>query len=297
MTVVTVLPDTGPRNAFVGPGGLRYYQWQGQVVPSVTSIRNMAGQPHALVSWKVAKVCDRAVDELDTLVAMMNRPAKPRERVVEKNRREEARRWLRQAHEEARDRAASAGTAVHRAAELGLTPATVADYVDPESGVVIPADDIRPKLRQYLAWLEESGATVVYQERQVWNLTLGYAGSFDLMARFPNGELWIVDLKTGKQTYSDHVLQQVAYLMAEFIGADDVIDETATAHLHQVAGVAILHLQDEGWEFIRPVADTRAWRAFQGLLAFATWTRDHADEDSFTVARRVGAADDEGEAA
>jgi hypothetical protein len=293
MTVITVAAATGPRNAFVGPGGLRYYTWQGRIVPSVTSVRNMAGQPHALVSWKVAKVCDRAVDELDTLVAMMSRPAKPRERVLEKNRRKEARAWLRQAHEEARDRAAAAGTAVHRAAELGATPSTVEDYTDPDSGVVIAAEDIRPKLRQYLAWLEESGAKVIHQERQVWNLSLGYAGSFDLMVRFPNGELWIVDIKTGNATYSDHVLQQVAYLMAEFIGQDDVIDETATAHLHQVAGVAILHLQDEGWEFIRPVADTRAWRAFQGLLAFATWSRDHSDEESFTVASKAGTAGDE----
>ena len=71
------------------------------------------------------------------------------------------------------------------------------DYEDPESGAIIAAEEIRPKLRQYLAWLHESGAEVLLKERQVWNLELGYAGSFDLLCRFPNGELWIVDLKTG----------------------------------------------------------------------------------------------------
>lgn len=290
MTTVTVQRTDGPRNAFIGKDGLRFYTWQGRMVPSVTSVRNMAGQPHALVSWKVAKVCDRAVDELETLTAMLSRPAKPRERVLEKNRRKEARAWLRAAHEEARDIAANRGTAVHRAAEQGMTPNMVSDYTDPETGTVIPAEDIRPKLRQYYAWLDESRAEVLLQERQVWNLTLGYAGSFDLLCRFPNGELWIVDLKTGSHTYSDHLLQQVAYLMAEFVGADDVIDEQATALLHQVAGVAILHLQDDGWEFIALDADPRAWAAFRGLLAFATWTREHAEQSDFEVGSKSGAA-------
>ena len=289
MTTVTVKATDGPRNAFIQAGsGLRYYTWQGRTLPSVTSVRNMAGQPHALVSWKIAKVCDRAVDELDTLTAMMTRARRPRERALEKNRRKEARAWLRAAHEEERDRAASRGTAVHQAAEAGIAPEDVTDYEDPDSGAIIAADEIRPKLRQYLAWLEQSGAEVLLKERQVWNLELGYAGSFDLLCRFPNGELWIVDLKTGSHTYSDHVLQQIAYLMAEFIGQDDTVDETATALLHQVAGVAILHLRDDGWEFIRPVIDAEAWAAFRGLLAFATWTAAHATEGSFTVASKSG---------
>jgi hypothetical protein len=288
MTTVTVERD-GPRNAWTDPEtGLRHYTWQGRKLPSVTSIRNMAGQPHALVSWKIAKVCDRAVDELPTLVEMMNREPRPRERVLEKNRRKEARAWLRAAHEEERDKAANRGTAIHKAAEHGVTPDEVGDYVDTESGAVIPADELRAKLRQYYAWLAESRADVILKERQVWNLTLGYAGSFDLLCRFPNGELWIVDIKTGSGTYSDHVLQQIAYLMAEFIGADDVVDDDATALLHQVAGVAILHLQDDHWEFIRPEADPAAWSAFRGLLSYATWTAAHNTPEAFTVASRTG---------
>ncbi len=131
MTTVTVKRTDGPRNAFIQSGsGLRFYTWQGRILPSVTSVRNMAGQPHALVSWKIARVCDRAVDELDTLIAMMARERKPRERVLEKNRRKEARAWLRAAHEEERDRAANRGTAVHKAAEDDVAPEDVTDYED-----------------------------------------------------------------------------------------------------------------------------------------------------------------------
>lgn len=303
-------PDTitirqeGPRNAHLQKGtGLRYYTWQGREVPSVTSVRNMAGQPHALVAWKIAKVLDRACGRilrdaagketgyeegsLDELTAMLTRDRRPRERVLEKNRIREARKFLGAAPDEERDHAAARGTAVHRSAELGLAPDALTDYQDPESGVVIPADEIRQKYRQYLHWLDDSGAEVLLQERQVWNLTLGYAGSFDVLVRFPNQQLWIVDLKTGG-TYSDHSLQQMAYLMGEFIGQDDVVDEDATTLLHQVSGVALLQLRDDGWTFKALKADSEAWAAFRGLLAFATWSRDHADD--FIAAEKSGAA-------
>lgn len=167
------------------------------------------------------------------------------------------------------------------------------DLVVPEgaeivSDMVIPAAEIADRVRQDRDWLAVSGAEILLTESQVWNLTLGYAGSFDRLVRFPNGELWIIDLKTGDQSFSDYVLQQCGYLMAEFVGADDVINEPATKLLHQVSGVGILHLHADSWEFLRLSIDERTWAAFRGLLAFATWTSDHASEDTFVVARRRG---------
>lgn len=289
MTTVTI--SSGPRDARIDPdSGLRLYRWGDIEVASVTSIRRMAGSPYPLVQWMVGKVCDRAVDEIDTLVAMMSREAKPRERVVEKNRRKEARSWLRQAMTEDRDAAATLGTAVHQAAEEEMQPGELEDFTDADGNVVASAEDVRPRLRQYYAWLDDSGAVPVLKERQVWNLTLGYAGSFDMIVRFPNGELYIVDIKTGKGTYGDHVLQQVAYLMAEFIGERGIIDDDATAILKRVNGVAILHLQDDGWEFKRLDIGRSEWEAFAGLLSFARWTHEHATPDSFTVASKSGAA-------
>lgn len=332
--MTTIVVDGGPKNAWHDPEtGLRHYGWQGRTLVSVTSARNMAGVPYNLLRWYAARICDRATDELPTLVSMMERPRRPRERSLEKNRREEARRWLRAAPDEIRDYKALRGTGVHEAARLGMAPADVDDFrevrlrlpllddagavllrkdgsprvhtierrsfgrLDVPDGaevlseLVVPASEIRDRLRHFFAWLEESGAEILLSEFQVFNLALGYGGSGDILCRFPNGELWIIDLKTGDEAYSDYLLQQVAYLMAEFIGADDVIDEAATALLHQVAGVALLHLADDGWEFKRLRIDARAWAAFRGLLTFATWTSEHPDEDSFLVATKSGSAD------
>lgn len=290
MTTVTI--NSGPRDARIDPeSGLRLYRWGDREVASVTSIRRMAGSPYSLVSWMIAQVCDRAVDELDTLTAMMTREKRPREKVVEKNRRKETRSWLRAASTDARDTAAALGTAVHQAAEQDISLDDLEDFTDAKGNVVATAEDIRPRLRQYYAWLDDSGAEVLLKERQVWNLEMGYAGSFDMLVRFPSsGQLYIVDLKTGKGTYSDHVLQQVAYMMAEFIGDRGVIDEEATKLLRAVDGVAILHLREDGWEFIRPTVTAREWSAFRGLLSFALWTHEHSTVESFTAGTKSGSA-------
>ena len=67
--------------------------------------------------------------------------------------------------------------------------------------------------------------------------------------RFADGSLWIVDYKTGKGIYAEHALQLMAYTMADVVGADDVVDEGLTELLHQVTGMAVLHLSDAAWEF------------------------------------------------
>lgn len=129
---------------------------------------------------------------------------------------------------------------------------------------------------------------VLAAERQVWNLTLGYAGTFDLLVRLRDGTIWLVDIKTGKGVYSDHALQLMAYSMAEFVGSDDVVDEAATELLRGIGGMAVLHLADDHWEFRAVRHDAATWSAFRGLLSFATWSADHDTPDSFTVAARTG---------
>ena len=69
--------------------------------------------------------------------------------------------------------------------------------------------EVAPRLRQYLDWLEVSGAEVLGAEFQVWNLTIGYAGTVDLLVRFRDGSIWVIDLKTGKGLYGEHALQLI----------------------------------------------------------------------------------------
>lgn len=264
----TLTVQVGPRNATTDPAtGLRYYRWRGRDLPSVTSIRRLAGVPFGLHNWAIGKVVDRAVDEWRDLSAELAK-ADPAAVQLLKHR-------LRKAATDERDEAAALGTAVHDAAATG-------------KALVDVPPEVAPKLRQYLDWLRHSGAEVLASEFQCWNLTVGYAGTADLLCRFPDGSIWVVDLKTGKGIYGEYALQLMAYLMAEFVGEDDDIDADKTELLRQARGVAVLHLASDHWEFVSLRADGETWAAFRGLLAFGLWMRDHAVREAFALGSRKG---------
>jgi hypothetical protein len=184
---------------------------------------------------------------------------------------------LRAAATAERDAAASLGTAVHDAAAAGLT-------LDEVSAA------IAPRLQQFYDWLAKSGAEILGSEFQCWNLELGYAGTADALVRLRDGSIWLVDYKTGKGVYGEFALQLIAYSMAEFVGEDNRVNDELTALLHQVTGMAILHLGGDGWEFRAIEAVPETWDAFQGLLKFAVWMVNHGTADSITTASRNSAA-------
>jgi hypothetical protein len=265
MSLITV--TSGPRNARTDPdSGLRFYTWRGVEYPSVTSVRNLAGMPHPLAAWRTNKVIERVLTEKSTLDRMMADGTDPKALAT----------WMRQAMTQERDAAANLGTRVHDAASEKMR----LDQV---------SSDVAPFLLQYLRWMEDSGIEIVLRERQVWNLTVGYAGTFDLIGVMPKtGQYWMIDLKTGKGTYPEHAIQMEAYARCEFIGNDDVIDVEATDILRQVTGRAVLHLRPEGWTFKVIPASEKTWIAFRGLLAFARWTHDNPNLDTLVSATKTG---------
>lgn len=264
----TLTVTVGPRNASTDPKtGLRFYRWRGFDLPSVTTIRRMAGVPYGLHQWAIGKVIDRALDEWPSLGEQLA-SGDPASTALVRHR-------LRQASTDERDAAARLGTAVHDAAAEGKALTDV-------------PSDVAPRLRQYLAWLSSSGAEILASEFQCWNLTAGYAGTADLLCRFPDGSIWVVDLKTGKGIYSEHALQLMGYLMAEFVGQDDGIDEAKTELLHQATGMAVLHLSATGWEFVSLRADGETWAAFRGLLQFAVWMKGNPDVASVSLGSKKG---------
>jgi hypothetical protein len=267
---------SGPKNAHTDPEtGLRYYDWQGRKLPSTTSLRRMAGIPFNLHQWTVSKVVERAVGEYPVMAQMMTRPAKARERVRDKNVAKEVGRWLRSAATEERDAAAELGTLVHDLAvrRIGL------QNVDP---------DAAPFLAQFYDWLNVSGVNIVATERQVFNLTVGYAGTFDLLVEFRNGDLGIVDIKTGRGTYAEHALQLVSYALGEFIGQDDIIDVPLTKALHRANTMALLHLSPTGWTYKRVPADVSMFKAFEALTTFAIWMAEHPQIDGLVDVSQSG---------
>jgi hypothetical protein len=158
-----------------------------------------------------------------------------------------------------RDVAARLGSDVHESASLGLALSEV------------PTEQ-QPYLANYYHALKDPvlSLTLVGQELQVWS-NLGYAGSLDILARRPGLGNGIIDIKTGENIYLDHVLQLYAYAMADWVGADDVIDDALTAQLQQVSWLGILHVRPDGWEFWDVTPDDDLQQAFYSMLTLALW--------------------------
>lgn len=240
------------------------YTWQGRDLPSWSTIRAAAGMKPQLHAWALRGMADMAVEMGLVLGAAVE------------NGDTAAVSWARdrlwEAAAEALGAKARLGTRVHEAAHRRDDPAT---------------PELEPYLRQDRAFLAATGATIVASEFTIFNLSIGYGGTADRLLLMPDGGLWLVDLKTGS-LWGEHLLQVTGYAMGEFVAVADQIDERTTAMLRRLAGVAVLQLTPDAWEFRTLRADARAWAAFRGLAAFAGWIHDHDDIESVTVSRIEG---------
>jgi hypothetical protein len=217
-----------PLNAQTNHDGLRYYTFNEHRLLSVTSARRVVGMPFLLHEWSVSQVISAAK-------AMRGEEALGDD---------EWGKAIRRASTSERDSAANLGTSVHEAADQGLKAQGMSS-IDPR----------QPFLLQYEAFQQKMKPEVLVSEAQVFHLGEGYAGSLDQITLI-DGEVTVIDIKTGKGTYIDHALQLALYFWGEFIGGyDPILDrdiafEDATEHLQSATRAAVLHLRPEGWELI-----------------------------------------------
>lgn len=289
----------GPPDAKINPLGFRTYRWpvandDGTVTErellSVTSIRKLCGEPFGLVNWQIGKVIDRAMtlDYFDRLRALL-RPSFPDEDhdgnevdgwidvTPDAASITEMKKWLRAATTEERDAAASKGLDIHGALELGLRPEDC-------------NEETRPFVRQVRHFLDDTGYEIVAQEFQVFNLSVGYAGTGDVLFRRPDGKYVIGDWKTSKSVYVDHVVQLHAYLRGEFVGTAGVVDEALTAILNQTEDAGILHLSPDGWTWHDVPLREEVVRAFYGSVWFAQLLAEHRTPDALFGGTKRGKA-------
>lgn len=246
---MTARLTAGPPDAKINPKGYRTYVWKGEEYLSVTSIRKLVGEPFGLVQWFIGKVIDRALTP--EFVGKIAEADPADETAIPR-----LRKWLRAATTDERDAAASKGLDIHGAIELGLKP----EQCNAET---------RPYVTQVYDFLEKTGFKIVAQEFQCWNLTAGYAGSADVLFEKPDGTFILGDWKTGKGVYTDHIVQLTAYLCAEFVGTNGIVDEAMTAKLAATERAGILHLRPDGWTWHEFAFHAEVVRAFLGSVAFA----------------------------
>ena len=162
----------------------------------------------------------------------------------------DALKWLAGAPMRTRDEAADRGGAVHGSAEKD------AEFAD----VALSAYE------QYRQWVADYRPNIIVRERRVFDPEHGYGGTFDLIAEVA-GKVYLIDLKTSRYTYHETRLQLAAYLYAELCVDGDVIDMPATYARNRVEACAILHLTDDGYEFLEVEVGDAEWDWFCYLVA------------------------------
>ena len=338
---------SGPRNASLSAKGFRFYRWTDAVtgeetdVLSVTSIRKLCGEPHNLVSWKVANVVNLAMGvrkrefigprggQRHEYVQDGEFPGEFVRRMVDSggdtDELARVRGWLNKQADEPRDVAATRGTAVHAAIELGLSGTDKA-WITNQFALkrLTPTDDdlefVSDCMRQYRALRADVPFVILSQEPQCWNLTAGYAGSFDaLVWMLPEeralqregwqaladegkvdladiqkvgGRIVLADWKTSSDVYTDHVTQVTAYLASEFVGADGVKDARVTELLLAAQEGALVHIRPNGWAMDFFDFDAATLLAFLGSCAFARFLALHEKPTALFKSELKGQADD-----
>jgi hypothetical protein len=182
--------------------GNRYYPINGKELASVTTITGLADKSAALVPWAAGLAVDFCFDNADCGNLLVTREeAKSRWRTI-------------------RDEAGHIGTMVHDALEEylhgihDLSSLLISERTHPNP-VVANCAEIATKLIAAATFkLGELGEyKVLATERKVVNEDEWYAGRFDVLLEV-DGEVWLIDFKTGASFYPEWGMQLAAYAEA-----------------------------------------------------------------------------------
>lgn len=187
-------------------------------------------------------------------------------------------------------------------------------------------------LTQYEDFRVNVPFVILAQEPQVYNLRAGYGGSADVLMWFlgewtrvgedvvfmpipdadhaalqkradrgditiddvisVGGQIAVGDWKTAKSIYTEHVVQTTAYMAAEFVAVDGIIDERLTALLDAAHLGMVIQIRPDKWEVDLFELRQDVMRAFFGSVAFARFLAFHKRPDTLISYRIEGQAPD-----
>jgi hypothetical protein len=218
-----------------------YVDGNGVRIPGVTTLIDQGVPKPALIGWASNVTAEYALDHWD---ALSEKTAS--ERLKE----------LKGARFANSDAAAKRGTEVHRLAEELLVGHEVA--VPPE---------LAGHVESYVRFLDEWDPVVILSETAVANLTIGYAGTLDLVADMA-GERWLCDVKTGRTgIYGETALQLAAYRYAEHY----LDDKGEMQPMVQVDRCAAIWVRADGYDLLPVRADESVFTEFRYAGRVARW--------------------------
>ena len=219
----------------------RYYEWNGEKFPSVTTILSKGLPKPGLIRWAGNLVAQTAINDVETWMSMSD---------------EDAYTYLSAQPDKRRNSSANLGSVIHAAAEAfskgeeykAISP-IAQSYVN---GFKKFVTDYKPKFLK--------------TECPVFSRTHGYAGTLDSLVRIGR-TTWVLDTKTGNRVYPEVALQLAAYAHAEFVGVDGRTEEP----LPLIKKGAVLHLSPNDYQFIPTRIDEEVFDAFLSVKDVFHW--------------------------
>jgi len=174
--------------------------------PSVTTILSVVGKP-ALINWAANVSRDQVLKvAADLYTAIRNNP--PMNKLTFEA---TLKQWLGKdkAHEKELARAGDIGRQLHKRIEW-IMRGELGQVTTKEPPL---STDAQKAFQQWVAWRSQVNLRPILVEQQVYSLEYGYAGMLDLYGEI-DGELSVIDWKSGKAIYPEHPLQNAAYRLA-----------------------------------------------------------------------------------
>jgi hypothetical protein len=227
------------------------YSWNGgPLYPSVTTILGIKDKP-ALVGWAKRETAACAVRNLEMLA-----------RMVQSGGAQAAVDWLKRIPDYQRDASADLGTQVHAAAEAIA-----------RGGPVAISDEVQPFVAAYRRdFLEVFRPRFLAVEAMVCSQRYEYGGTADAFAEI-DGEIWLLDYKSGAGVYPDTALQLAGLARAQFIGRPG--DQTQYP-VPAATRFGVLHILPEGARLLPVVVDRATVAAFLDARRLFEWDRGAA---------------------
>jgi hypothetical protein len=170
-----------------------------------------------------------------------------------------------------RDKAANAGSEVHRMAEAIVRG----------QDIEVP-EELAPFVASFVTWRQKFEPEYLAAEEMVYSHH-GYAGTFDAIVRIA-GEVWMLDYKTSKGVYPETALQLAAYANADAIGRPNDPIRYLIAPIEQFG---VVHIRPEGAELIPYDVTAETFEAFLAAKRLHDWRSGPA---SSVVGQAVGPA-------
>lgn len=234
----------------------RYYWNAGPAMPGVTHAIDPADDKEGLIRWAKTEVAACSLRNFDFLTDLIARGGL-----------DNAIQWLARIPDYQRDTAADLGSAVHRIAEA--TSRGNATHITEEQQEYAEA---------YRRFLLDYAPVYESLEQMCANLTVGYGGTYDAIAKV-NGERLLIDVKTSRTLQPKIALQLAAYASAEFVGKPGDPKQYGRSRfgLDTFDGFAVLHIRPEqysrGYRLVRFNVTADDFEAFRHALALSKWRR------------------------